>query len=174
MVKRPRTQRQVSAGGGILREHDGRREVGLIARRREDGTVVWGLPKGHVEPGESPLDAALREVREETGLVGEPLGKIGVITYTFTAPSAWGAGHTVKVGDAGGPKPAAGSLVRFIKTVHFFLLRFVEGDTAQHDDEVEEAQWCPVDAAMTRLSFENERRILRKAIEDLEKHSRSV
>jgi 8-oxo-dGTP pyrophosphatase MutT (NUDIX family) len=167
MVGRLRTQRQVSAGGVITRPGDRGPDVCLIARRREDGTVVWGLPKGHLEPGESPLDAALREVREETGLVGESLGKLGAITYTFTAPSAWGAGHTVKASPPHRPERGKGAMTRFIKTVHFFLMRFVEGDTAHHDDEVEEAQWYPVDEAMARLSFENERRMLRKAIDTL-------
>ncbi|MBI4322806.1 MAG: NUDIX hydrolase [Candidatus Omnitrophica bacterium] len=142
---RYRTARQVSSGGVILRQQRGRFQVCLIARRRE-GALVWGLPKGHVEPGEDPPATALREVREETGLVGELTAPLGSITYRFAVQD---------------------ERVRYVKRVHFFLLRYREGDTAHHDDEVEQARWLPLDKALTLLSYENERKVLRNAMRHL-------
>ena len=138
---RYRTARQVSSGGVIIRHQQGQCQVCLIARRMEDA-LVWGLPKGHVEPGEHLLATALREVREETGLVGVLVRPLGSITYRFTVPE---------------------ERVRYFKRVHFFLLRYRKGNPAHHDDEVEQARWLPLDDALRQLSYPNERKILRKA-----------
>ena len=121
----------------------------LIARATDRG-LVWGLPKGHIEPGEQLEQTALREVREETGLTGEIVRKLGAITYVFSARPY-----------TDGPKPSAS--VRFVKTVHFFLLRYRDGQTSDHDDEVEQAEWFNADDATSKLAYDNERRILRKA-----------
>ena len=159
-----RTARQVSAGGVIARQHQGRTEVCLIARRRDDGEVVWGLPKGHVEPGERFRQTARREVREETGLSGEPLRKIGAITYWFVVRAGPRKADNAEA-------PAKLGAIRYFKTVHFYLLRYLEGRTSDHDDEVEEAAWFSLEQALTQLSYDNERRILRKASEMLSKES---
>jgi 8-oxo-dGTP pyrophosphatase MutT (NUDIX family) len=134
------TKFQVSAGGVIVREHDGQRQVCLIARRTDAG-LIWALPKGHIEAGEDLLTTALREVREETGLEGELVRKLGAISYAFVVPDAQ----------------------RYAKTVHFYLLRYVRGSTDDHDEEVEQAAWVPIGEALTRMQYENERRILRRA-----------
>ena len=136
-----KTAKQVSSGGVIVRPIDAGWEACLIARKRDAGDIIWGLPKGHVEPGESLKDAGLREIREETGLSGEVIRKIGAITYWFVAKER----------------------VRYFKTVHFYLVRYERGRTADHDDEVEEAAWLPMTQAEERVSYNNERRILRKA-----------
>jgi 8-oxo-dGTP pyrophosphatase MutT (NUDIX family) len=138
---RYRTRRQVSSGGVITRQARGHPQVCLIARR-QDGQRIWGLPKGHVEAGEDPRDAAVREVREETGLVGKPLTKLGAISYWFAVKR---------------------ERVRYFKRVHFYLLTYLEGSTRAHDHEVEHAAWLPLSKAIARISYENERKILRKA-----------
>lgn len=104
--------------------------------------MIWGLPKGHVEPGEDAASAALREVREETGLQGEIMEPLGSITYWVAVP---------------------GERARFFKRVHFFLMRYVAGDTADHEQDVDEAAWVPWDEARARLTYPSERRMLRKA-----------
>lgn len=136
-----RTARQVSSGGLVVRARAGGHDVCLIARRK-DGTVVWGLPKGHVEPGEDAAAAAVREVREETGLQAEIAAELGSITYWFSV---------------------AGERTRFFKRVHFYLMRYLAGDPADHEDEVDEAAWVPIEEAASRLTYPNERAILAKA-----------
>ena len=166
---RSRTQRQLSAGGVIVRYQDAHPEVCLI-HRRQNGRGVWALPKGHVEHGEALTTTAVREVREETGLSGEVVASLGSITYWFTPPhvtaapvpstrrrtSARGAGFTVK-----------GEQARCFKRVHFYLLRYRTGQTRHHDPEVEHAVWWSLDEALKKLSYENERKVLRKAQRDL-------
>jgi 8-oxo-dGTP pyrophosphatase MutT (NUDIX family) len=135
------TEDQVSAGGVAFRRGAGGPEVALICvgpRRR------WQLPKGLVDPGESPEKTAVREVREETGLATELLAPIEVIEYWY-------------VGTNGDRR------VRFHKFVHFFLLAYRSGDIRDHDREVEEARWVPLDAAVSMLAFANERAVVARA-----------
>ena len=136
-----RTARPVSAGGAIVRSQDGRVQVCLIAHR-SGGRLVWGLPKGHIEAGEAPEATAIREIREETGLSGEPLSSLGSIAYQFTIKE---------------------EQTHYAKTVHFFLLRYVLGELQPQDTEVDDAAWVDLSEALTRISYENERKILLKA-----------
>ncbi len=156
---RPRARRQVSAGGVIVRESSSGWDVCLIARATDRG-LVWGLPKGHVEPGEQLEQTALREVREETGLTGEIVRKLGAITYVFSARPYSDTSKT-------------SAPVRFVKTVHFYLLRYRDGRTSDHDDEVEQAEWFNTDEATRKLAYDNERRILRKALAVLNEQARA-
>lgn len=133
------TKDAVSAGGVIFRKSHERLEVTLIARKSRS---VWCLPKGAVELNESLEDAAMREVFEETGLKGEMIQKIGQIDYWFY----WQPDE-----------------VRYHKFVHFYLLKYLEGDTENHDHEVDEARWFPIDEAVKKLTFETERGIVEKA-----------
>ena len=128
----------VSAGGVVWRRAPGGAlEVVLCGRTAGN---VWGLPKGTPDPAESLLDTALREVREETGLLVEPGEKLGVIDYWFTASGA-----------------------RFRKRVHHWLMRPVGGDLADHDHEFDQVLWLPLPEASRRLTYGNERRILAEA-----------
>ncbi len=136
-----RVIREVSAGGVITRRRSGAVQVCLVLRDRH-GPPVWNLPKGHPEAGEGLRDAALREVREETGLIGRPRGAVGAIRYWYTAPK-----------DA--PRRA--------KTVHFFLMEAVGGRLSDHDAEVLQARWMTVPQALRRLTYPAERRVLQRA-----------
>jgi 8-oxo-dGTP pyrophosphatase MutT (NUDIX family) len=134
-----RTERATSAGGIVLASPSPDADVVLISRRAGSGALQWTLPKGTPEAGESIEQTALREVREETGLLVDLLGPLDVIDYWFV----WTPEQT-----------------RYHKFVHYFLMLSTGGDLADHDDEVEEARWYPPAEAVATLSYANERRLL--------------
>jgi 8-oxo-dGTP pyrophosphatase MutT (NUDIX family) len=132
---------QVSAGGVVFRGDKGAVEVVICSVGGQDR---WQLPKGLVEAGEKPEIAAVREAREEAGVESEIVQHLETIEY-------WYAGLE------------GGERVRFHKQVHFYLLRYLAGDTADHDWEVNEARWVPIDDATKQLAFDNERRVMERA-----------
>ncbi len=136
-----KTRLEISAGGVIFRRGPGGPEVCLIATQ---GGRAWQLPKGLIERGEPPEDAALREVSEETGLTGDILQPLDKIEYWY-------------VFDFGQGKE------RVHKFVYFYLLRCTGGSTEHHDAEVDDARWFPLDEAQRTLSYEGERTVLAKA-----------
>jgi ADP-ribose pyrophosphatase YjhB (NUDIX family) len=137
-----KTIQQTSAGGIVFRKLDDHIDVALIARTSPRRRIIWALPKGWVEPGETIPDAALREIREETGLTGRLVEPLGQIEYSFYSPE---------------------DSARIQKTVHFFLVEFLSGDTADHDHEVDEARWWPLDAALAQMTYQSERQVMEKA-----------
>ncbi len=136
-----RTVKEVSAGGVIYRRNADDYEIALIHVRHR-----WGLPKGHVEEGERDEEAALREVREETGLEGKLIRKLGEIRYSYR------------------DKTKGDDAVRINKRVHFFLLRYLKGDVRDHDHEADDARWFPIDQAFKLLKFATERKMVHRAI----------
>jgi 8-oxo-dGTP pyrophosphatase MutT (NUDIX family) len=136
--------REFSAGGVVVRE----RHVVVIVptRRAADGSRVLALPKGHVDPGETPIEAAEREVREETGIVAEPVIELGESRYWYRRD-----GRTIG------------------KRVTFFLFVFAGGDIADHDDEVEEVRWIDLEEAETALTHAAEREMITLALAYLDK-----
>lgn len=129
-----RIKYEVSAGGLVLRPRESTYDALLIGR----GTPrVWTLPKGHVEAKESHEQAALREVREETGCWAELIVKLNDISYWFYLNRA-----------------------KHKKSVTFYLMRYLSGDTANHDHEVDEARWFDVMAAKKALKYVNEKRLI--------------
>jgi 8-oxo-dGTP pyrophosphatase MutT (NUDIX family) len=138
-----RIKYEVSAGGLVLRRNGPSVEALLIGRGMPR---VWSLPKGHVEARETHEMAALREVREETGCWAESLVKLSEISYWFYLN---GTKHK--------------------KSVHFFLMRYLSGDTANHDHEVDEAAWFEIKAAKKSLKYVNEKRLVDLGLEELAK-----
>ncbi|HXM86567.1 MAG TPA: NUDIX domain-containing protein [Solirubrobacteraceae bacterium] len=138
-----RPARERSAGGVVVRGE----EIVVIVPTRlaSDGSKVLALPKGHIDPGETPIQAATREVREETGIVGEPVLELGEARYWYRRD-----GQTIP------------------KSVVFFLFEFVEGDTDDHDDEVEQARWITLAQAKAQLSHAAEREMVDRALAHLE------
>jgi 8-oxo-dGTP diphosphatase len=143
-VPTKRQTREFSAGGVVVRD----REVIVIVptRRAADGSRVLALPKGHMDAGETPVQAAEREVREETGVVAAPVCELGETRYWYRRD-----GRTVG------------------KAVAFFLFSYVEGDIADHDDEVEEVRWIGLEQARLSLSHAAERDIVALAMAYLDK-----
>jgi 8-oxo-dGTP diphosphatase len=129
--------REFSAGGLVIRNLGGRPHLAVVRVRDE----VLALPKGHPEKGESSQDAALREVREETGLDATPVEKLGDIRYWYA-----------RDGD------------KVLKVVSFFLFRYRSGRLDNHDDEVEEALWIPLEEAPERLAYRSEKQIAQTAL----------
>ena len=132
---------QVSAGGVVFRRDNERIDVVIVA---VGGQNRWQLPKGLVEKDEKPEIAAVREAREEGGIESEVVERIETVEY-------WYAGLD------------GGERVRFHKRVHFYLLRYLSGDTGNHDWEVNEARWVPIDDAKSQLAFDNERHVVERA-----------
>jgi 8-oxo-dGTP pyrophosphatase MutT (NUDIX family) len=148
-AKRPRrhipTQREVSAGGVVYRREGEDIEIVLASRRTRRGDLAWGLAKGGIEPGESREDAAVREVREETGLDATIEADLGDTKYIYVWED-----------------------VRIRKRVHFFLMRHVGGDVDDRDDEMEEIRWFPLERALKRAAYRGEREVLARAAELLQ------
>lgn len=132
---------QVSAGGVVFRQIDDRTEVALIGVDA-GGEQRWQLPKGIVGKEEGAEETALREVREETGLVAEMVGPLDTIEYWYYG---------------------SGGKIRFHKYVHFYLLRYQSGSTADHDHEVTEARWVSLADAEEMLTFKSERALIPQA-----------
>lgn len=137
-------EREFSAGGVLIRSVRGRAMVAAIRPQgKPEGT--WALPKGNIDPGETPADTALREVWEETGVHGRLVEKLGDVRYTYTR--------------RGG--------LRVFKVVSFFLLRAGRGRIGEIEErmrvEVAEARWLPLDEAPRLLAFGGERQMVAKA-----------
>ena len=137
------TERQISAGGVVFRKRGRVIEVALISTK---GGKVWGLPKGGVEEGENLARTAHREVKEETGLDGRILKNLGHIEYFFTFKDEEGEG-----------------VKRYFKIVYFFLMEYAGGDVFEHDKEVVDCKWFPIDEALKLMRYEDEREIIKKA-----------
>lgn len=161
--------REISAGGVVVRKVDGGWSMAAIelppdsgsgtgARQRNARTKskpILCLPKGLVDAGEKALEAALREVHEETGVVAEPITKLADIKYVYVR--SWGDQE------------------RVFKIVSFYLLRYVSGtiDDISEDMrvEVEHAKWIPLENAPQLLAYSGEKQMARKAIEYLREHA---
>jgi 8-oxo-dGTP pyrophosphatase MutT (NUDIX family) len=133
-----RTARVTSAGGVVHRTVDGTHDIVIVHRR---SPVLWALPKGTPDSGETIEETALRETREETGLEVEIVAPISSIRYFFVRGST-----------------------RFHKTVHFFLMRATGGGLELHDAEFDEVRWAPAQEALALLTHATERSVVERAL----------
>ncbi len=136
-----------TSAGGLVLDHRGPEARGaLIGRLDRRGRLLWSLPKGHVEPGETEPQTAVREVQEETGILGEVVGKLGTIDFWFVADGR-----------------------RVHKTVHHFLLLACDPrdglELSAEDVEVSEVAWVPVAELAAKLAYSDERRLLARVPE---------
>lgn len=144
-----RTVHETSAGGLVIDGLDGPREsqvAALIGRIDRRGRMLWSLPKGHIELGETAEQTAIREVAEETGIRGSVLAALGRIDYWFVTDGR-----------------------RVHKTVHHYLMRFSGGELCDEDLEVAEVAWVPMGELPSRLAYADERRLARVADELIDK-----
>lgn len=130
---------EVSAGGLVI---DSTKTKGLLIGRRDhkDASgqrILWSLPKGHIEDGETPEQAAIREVAEETGITSEIERSLGVIDFWFMA---------------GGK--------RIHKTVHHFQFKEVGGLLAAQESEVDEVGWFPLSEIVNLLAYPDEKKLI--------------
>lgn len=143
--RRLRTVRETSAGGLVITGWEGGRDklrAALIGRLDRRGRLLWSLPKGHIERGETAEQTAMREVAEETGIQGRILASLGSIDYWFVTEGR-----------------------RVHKTVHHFLMRFLGGELSDADLEVSEVAWVPLSELDSRLAYADERKLARMASE---------
>lgn len=138
------TEREASAGGVVVRDGVDGYEVVLISVERYRGQR-WQLPKGHVEEGENLEEAALREVWEETGVSAEIVIPLATIDYSFFT---W----------------RDSTQIRIHKFVRFYLMRYLSGSTKNHNWEVLEARWFPIQEAVNLLAFDGERERVQEVI----------
>jgi 8-oxo-dGTP pyrophosphatase MutT (NUDIX family) len=146
---RLRTVHETSAGGLVIGGLDGPRQeqvAALIGRTDRRGRMLWSLPKGHIEIGETADQTAVREVAEETGVCGSVLAALGSIDYWFVTDGR-----------------------RVHKTVHHYLMQFASGELSDEDLEVAEVAWVPIGDLASRLAYADERRLAQVANDLIEK-----
>lgn len=134
---------QVSAGGVAFRRQDSDLEIAIVSVKPK---FRWQLPKGIVDPGESPPVTAVREVKEEAGIETDLIKLIETIEYWYRSENN-------------------GRPVRFHKFVHFYLLEYRSGDVSNHDHEVDESRWVSFEEAIEMLAFKSEREVVEKSRE---------
>lgn len=130
-----------SAGGVVFKKVTGQT---LILVARHSGHHGWVFPKGWIEEGETKMETALREVKEETGLVCEIVQPLTEVTYFYQLH-----GERIK------------------KTVSYFLMNFISGDIKDHDWEMEEVEWLPQEKVLDKLTYQSDKKVFQEALKYL-------
>jgi 8-oxo-dGTP pyrophosphatase MutT (NUDIX family) len=141
------TMDQISAGGVAFRHVGSDIQLAIVSVKP---SLRWQLPKGIVDPGETPEVTAVREVKEEAGVETELLRLIETIEYWYQ-------------------RVQYGKRIRYHKFVHFYLLQYQSGDVENHDHEIEESRWVSFEEATRLLAFKSERNVVEKAREIVRK-----
>lgn len=131
-------EREFSAGGIVINNQ------GQVLLTQHSSNLHWGFPKGNINQGESSKEAAVREVKEEAGVEVEIIDKVGDSKYVYTHPK---------------------TKEKIFKVVVIFLMKYISGDPKDHDWEVEEAGWYLPEDALSKLSFSQDKTLLKKALE---------
>ena len=141
------TKDQVSAGGVAFRRVGSEVQIAIVSVKP---SLRWQLPKGIVDPGETTAVTAVREVREEAGVATQPIELIETVQYWYQ-------------------RVQYGQRIRYHKFVHFYLLRYLDGDVKDHDHEIAESRWVSFPEAIDLLAFKSERAVVEKAQQMIEK-----
>lgn len=128
-------KREFSAGGIVFNK-------GKVLLTKHSQNKHWSFPKGLIDPGQTSQEAAIREVKEEGGVEAEIIDKLGYNKYVYTLNGE-----------------------KIFKIVTYFLMKYLSGDTKDHDWEVEEAGWYPPEDALKQLTFGQDKELLKKALE---------
>jgi 8-oxo-dGTP pyrophosphatase MutT (NUDIX family) len=132
-------KREYSAGGIVL--HNGKVLMIKNAALRDPKKAYWGFPKGHIDPGENSRDAAVREIKEETRIEAEIIGKLGESQYVFSRSGE-----------------------RIVKHVDYYLFKYRSGEIQPQELEVLEVKWFDPEEAMELLSFKKDQEFLQQAL----------
>ena len=128
-------KREFSAGGIVFKN-------GQVLLTQHSQNKHWSFPKGWIDQGESPEEAAIREVKEEGGVEAEIIGKVGYSKFIYTLNGE-----------------------KIFKVVTYFLMKYIPGDPKDHDWEVSEAGWYEPEAALKKLDFSQDKDLLKEALE---------
>lgn len=137
-VPRAKKVEETSAGGLVVQGD----QALLIGRHDKKGRTLWSLPKGHIEPNETPEVAAIREVKEETGIDAQITKHLGTIDFWFMADGK-----------------------RIHKTVHHYLMEAIGGTLEPQTIEVDEVAWFPLENVSARLAYSDERKLIKATME---------
>lgn len=134
-------KREFSAGGIVFNNKN------QVLLTKHSQNKHWSFPKGLIDPGQTPQEAAVREVKEEGGVKAKILGKVGYSKYVYTLNDE-----------------------KIFKIVTYFLMKYISGDPKDHDWEMEEAGWYELDVALKKLTFHQDKELLKKAVVLWQKH----
>lgn len=143
-IKKYKLYQEISAGGVVIKKIKGKNCCLVIHRNQMND---WSLPKGHRKKNESLQETAIREIKDETGIIAKPIRYLGKFTYSVSAEQ---------------------KEIVFLRTVHWFLMKYKSGKLRRkRDREVDKVIWAPLEKDLSFLTYDNDRKFIRKAIKAL-------